>query len=110
MVEVSRKGRRNIIYKNQAFVWWVGENEEDEGRIWLNVVSEDKQIILAYRVGEGDFFVVSKGRFFQGEKTSGCWEKYWYPMQDVPMAVTPKFVHALIAWAVAGRDADKIKE
>ena len=106
---VNRKGRRRIVYKNKPFVWWVGKNKEDEDKIWLNIVSEDKNIVLAYRVGEGDFFVVSKGRCFQGKKTSGCWERYWYPMKEPPMVVTPEFVCEMIAWAVDGKDAKKIR-
>lgn len=102
------KGRRSIKYKNQTFVWWVGKNGDDEDKIWLNIVSEDKSIVLAYRVGEGDFFIVSKGRIFQGEKTSGSWERYWYPMNEPPMIVTSKFVDELIAWAVDGMGAERI--
>ena len=80
-------------------------DEEACGQIWLNIVSEDKRIVLAYRVGEGDFFVVSKGRVFQGKTTSGRWERYEYPMKEPPVAVTGKFVYGLIEWAVDGRDA-----
>ena len=107
-MSVSKKGRRSIKYKNQTFVWWVGENPDDEDRIWLNIISDDKKIVLSYRIGEGDFFVVNKGCFFQGKKTSGYWERYWYPMKEPPMVVTPKFVYELISWAVDGKNADKV--
>ena len=101
-MSVSKKGRRSIEYKNQTFVWWVGKNEDDADKIWLNIISDDKKIVLAYRVGEGDFHIVSKGCLFQGKKTSGCWERYSYPMKEPPMVITPKFVYGLIAWAVDG--------
>lgn len=103
-MSVSRKNRRTVTYKDQIFVWWVCQNEDDENRPWLNIISDDKKISLAYRVGEGDFFVVSKGTLFQGRKTTGCWERYWYPMKEPPMVVTPKFVSELIAWAVEGQN------
>lgn len=108
-MSVSKKGRRSIKYKNQTIIWWVGKNSDNEDKIWLHVVSDDKKIVFAYRIGEGDFFVVSKGCLFQGKKTSGCWERYWYPIKEPPMVVTPKFVLALIVWAVDGKCADKIR-
>lgn len=102
---VSKKRRRSIKYKEQNFVWWVGKDEDSCDQIWLNIVSEDKSIVLAYRVGEGDFFVISKGRIFQGEKTSGCWERYAYPMESPPMVITSQFVSGMIAWAADQRGA-----
>ena len=105
---VSSKGRRHITYKNQTYVWWVGKNEDDMDRIWLNIISDDKSINLAYRVGEGDFHIISRGRYFQGKKTSGCWEYYYHQMKELPMVITPQIVYELIAWAVDGRDAVKV--
>lgn len=102
---VLKKGKRCIKYNNLSFVWWVAEDEDLCDSIWLNIVSEDKSIILAYRAGEGDFSVTSKGRKFQGKPTSGCWERYRYPMEEPPMIITPRFVYNLIAWAVDGRNA-----
>ena len=55
-----------------------------------------------------DFFIISKGRVFQGEKTSGCHEKYWYPLKEPPMVITPKFVYELIAWSVDGKNAQGV--
>lgn len=72
-------------------------DEDSCDEIWLNIVSEDKSIVLGYRVGEGDFFVISKGRLFQGKTTSGRWETYEYPMSGPPTVVTPAFVRTLIA-------------
>ena len=105
---VAKKGRRKMKYRNQTYIWWIAKNEEDEDKVWLNIVSEDKNIILAYRVGEGDFFIVSKGRVFQGEKTSGCHEEYWYLMKEPPRVITPKFVYELIAWSVDGKNAQGV--
>ena len=101
----SKKGRRSIVYQSQTFIWWVGEDEESCGEVWLNIVSDDKSIVLSYRVGEGDFYIISKGRMFQRQKTSGCWEWYVYPMESPPLVITPKFVFGLVAWAVDGNGA-----
>ncbi|MDO5417916.1 MAG: hypothetical protein Q4F29_11990 [Lachnospiraceae bacterium] len=105
---VSKKGRRAICYKGMKFVWWVKKEADLCDEPWLTVVSMDKRIILSYRVGEGDFFVISKGMIFQGKETSGEWERYWYPMKQPPMIITPSFVQNLILWAVDGRGAQKI--
>lgn len=105
---VLKKGRRVVLYKNQAFVWWVGKDEDSCDQVWLNIVSEDKSIVLAYRIGEGDFFIISKGRMFQGKETSGRWEYYEYPMESPPIVVTPNFVYNLIVWAVDGDNAVRL--
>lgn len=107
---VSKKGRRNIEYNNQTDVWWVGKDDDSCDQVWLNIVSDDKRIVLSYRVGEGDFFIISKGRIFQGKETSGRWEYYEYPMRQLPFAVTPSFVYDLIAWAVDGNNAVLLNE
>ena len=102
---VSRKGRRTLRYKDTEFIWWVGPEEDDCDKIYLNIVSEDKSIILSYRVGDGSFVVISKGRIFQGYKTSGNWEIYGIPFKDPLMIVTPGDVKRIVEWAVDGRGA-----
>ena len=106
---VSKKGRRRIQYKDQTFVWWVSEDDDDFGTVRLKVVSDDKKIVLSYRVGEGDYYVRSEGRLFQGKERSGCWELYEYPLKEPPIVVTPRFVHELIVWAVDGENASMIR-
>ena len=64
---VSKKGRRTIEYNNQTYVWWVGKDDDSCDQVWLNIVSDDKSIVLSYRVG-GDFFIISKGKCFKGKK------------------------------------------
>lgn len=102
---VSRKGRRTLRYKDTEFIWWVSPDEDDCDKIYLNIVSEDKSIILSYRVGDGSFVVISKGRIFQGHKTSGNWESYGIPFKEPLMTVTPRDVERLVEWAVDGRGA-----
>lgn len=105
---VSKKGRRAVPYKKHTFVWWVGKDPDSCDQVWLNIISENKSIVLSYRVGEGDFFIISKGRMFQGKATSGRWEYYKYPMASPPTAVTPNFVYNLIVWAVDGDNAIRL--
>lgn len=103
---VSGKGRRTLRYKDTKFIWWVSPEEDDCDKIYLNIVSEDKSIILSYNVGDGGCFVVtSKGRVFQGHKTSGNWESYSIPFKEPLMIVTPRDVERFVEWAVDGRGA-----
>ena len=105
---VSKKGRRTLRYKGIEFLWWVAPDEDDCDKIYLNIVSEDKSIILSYNVGDGGCFVVtSKGRVFQGHKTSGNWEAYGIPFQEPLMIVTPRDVERFVEWAVDGRGSEK---
>lgn len=107
---ISKKQKRTILYHEKEYVWWVRENEKDCDAPWLTIASPDKSLILSYRVEGGDFFVVSKGKVFQGRETSGKWEYYWYPFgkRTPPLVITPGFVRELIAWAVDGRGAELI--
>lgn len=103
---VSRKGRRTLQYKGAEFIWWVVPNEDDRDKVYLNIVSEDKSIVLSYNVGDGGCFVViSKGRFFQGHKTSENWEVYRIPFKLPLLIVTPRDVEQFVEWAVDGRGA-----
>lgn len=102
---VSGKGRRTLRFKEREFIWWVSPEEDDCDKIYLNIVSEDKSIILSYRVGDGSFVIISKGRIFQGHKTSGNWETYSIPFKDPLMIVTPGDVKRIVEWAVDGRGA-----
>lgn len=127
---VAKKGKRKLIYKDNVFFWWVGNDEEFEGEAMLHVVSEDKSIMLIYNIGDRTAPVISQGRMFQGKKSSGRWERYFYPkplVSEVPETlcfvqnsqscqryiiskqsvtqVTPRFVSELVAWAVDGKDA-----
>ena len=104
---VLLKGRRRIYYNGQNFVWWVAPDSDDCDQIYLNIVSEDKSIVLAYKVCDGSFHIINKGRRFQGEKTSGKWKLCKIPFESPLIIVTPKDVVKIIAWAVDGRKCTK---
>lgn len=107
---VSAKGRRIFVYKDIKFIWWVGTRDNDCDKVYLNIISEDKKIKLSYRVGNGCFVIVSKGRFFQGHQTSGCCERYPIPFKEPLMVVTTKDVVLIVQWAVDGRNAVPLTE
>lgn len=104
---VSAKGRRQIRYQGQNFVWWVAPDGDDCDRIYLNIVSEDKSIVLAYRVDGESFYIISKGRCLHGKGTSGKWQQCPIPFREPLMAVTPGDVTQIIAWAVDCREEDR---
>ncbi len=102
---VFGRGRRKLRYKGTQFFWWVGADGDDCDKIYLNIVSEDKSVILSYKVGDGSFAVISKGRRFQGHKSSGKREVYGIPFKEPLMIVTPRDVERIVEWAVDGRGA-----
>lgn len=106
---VSKKGRRTITYKDQKYIWWVEPYEDDCDKIYLRILSEDKSLILRYRVGDGSFIVVSEGRMFQGKKQQGTAKLYRLPMEEPIDVATPKIVVELVEWAVYGRDAVPVR-
>ena len=97
---VSARGRRRISYQGLNFVWWVAPDGDDCDRIYLNIVSEDKSIVLACKLDGESSGIISKGRCLHGERTSGKWQMCSAPFREPLMAVTPKDVARIVAWAV----------
>lgn len=107
---VSAKGRRRISYQGQDFVWWVAPDGDDCDRMYLNIVSADKSIVLAYRVDGESFSVISKGRGLCGRKMPGTWQRCRLPLDEPLMVVTPRDVAQIIAWAAGdGTGEDRVK-
>lgn len=101
---VSAKGRRRISYQGQNYVWWVAPDGDDCDRIYLNIVAEDKSIVLACKLNGESLHIISKGRQLHGEKTSGRWQMCRAPFREPLMAVTPKDVARIVVWAVEERE------
>lgn len=116
---VRTKSRRKIVCGGKNYVWYVlaGDRDywtrvENGGSDWawetpfLHIISEDKSLILTIPLTAPEPYAVSKGRTFQGGKTSGCWERYFLPF-PLPEAITPKTVSEIIEWAERGESAVK---
>ena len=58
---ISVRKRRRIQYGGQNYIWWVVPNDDDCDQIYLNIISEDKKIILACPIGDENYTVISKG-------------------------------------------------
>lgn len=104
---VSKKGRRKITHKEKLYVWYVQE-DKDYPCYCLNVISDDKQLVLSLPLGLESNYVISKGRRFQNKETSGCWERYVCPF-ELPEIITPKLVADIINWAEYDNEAVKIE-
>lgn len=114
---VRKKSRRKIVRGGKSYVWYIlaGDRDywmrvENGGSDWawetpfLHIISEDKTLILTIPLNAPKPYAVSKGRAFQGGKTSGCWERYFLPFL-LPKAITPKIVADIIDWAERGENA-----
>ncbi len=103
-MSVATKNKRKLVYKDIVYYWCVYQDWDSCGQLILNVMSEDKALFLTYPIGEVVPYVVSKGRFFQGKETNGCWNRYLLPFEGEEV-ITPKFVAKLIAFATEGTEA-----
>lgn len=116
---VRSKSRRKLVCGGKKYVWYVLAGDRDywtrvaeggSGWAWetpfLHIISEDKALVLTIPLNAPKAYVVSKGRVFQGKKTSGCWEKYILPFA-LPEAITPKIVSEIIMWAERGESTVK---
>ena len=92
---VAKKGYRRIVCDGVIYSWRVGE-DADSPYMVLDIISEDKRLILTCPLGTAVPYVISKGRSFQNQPADGCASRYRLPFA-VPDAVTPRFVSVLIA-------------
>lgn len=106
-MSVRKKSRRKIVCDNKKYVWYVKLDYDSPYNI-LNIVSEDKHLIIACPLNVKTPYIISKGRLFQGFETNGHWNRYCLPF-NVPEIITPKFVSELISWATIGSDAISIE-
>ena len=102
-MSVSAKGRRQIIVGNQKYFWCVALDDDSPYHV-LNIVSDDKCLILSCPLKTGTDSIISKGREFQTKETNGVWNRYLLPY-SIPDVITPAFVERLIVWATQITDA-----
>lgn len=101
---VAKKGRRKITVFNKSYVWYV----EADYYIILNIVSDDKTLIISCPLKTETAYIISKGNMFQNKKTNGIWSRYLLPF-NVPEIITPKFVSDIIFFATHSDKAEEIK-
>ena len=105
-MSVSSKGKRKINVCNKNYIWNVAL-DDDSGYYTLNIVSDDKYLVISCPLQIKTEYVISKGRIFQGKETNGCWNRYFLPFH-IPEIITPKFVEQLIVWSTQNTSAIKV--
>ncbi len=105
-MSVRTKGRRKIIVNEKKYVWYVKLDSESPYHV-LNIISEDKKLIISCPLETNTPYVISKGMVFQGKPTDGYWGRYLLPF-CVPQIITPQFVADVIRWATQGKQAIKV--
>ena len=103
----AKKGRRKIIVFNKSYVWYVKLDYDSPYHI-LNIVSEDKALIISCPLKTKITYIISKGNIFQNKKTNGIWNRYLLPF-NVPEIITPKLVSDIIFFATHSDKAEEIK-
>jgi len=94
------------VCDGKMYVWYVKE-DDDHPCYALNIISQDKMLMLSYPINSKTPFIVSKGKVFQNHKSDGGWKRYLHPAAPVEI-ITPKFVSELIRWAIDGNDAVEV--
>jgi hypothetical protein len=104
---VLKKGRRKIMIDGREFYWYV--NFEEEGRMGLVIISEDKKFNICYMPCESvyenvrkfcpptPYIIVKKGEFKSVKNIGGYWRRFLTPKwQD--KSITPAFVEKIVRW------------
>lgn len=71
---VRTKGRRKIIVNDNLYVWYIEQDYDSEYNI-LNIISEDKSLIISSPLKVNIPYVISKGNVFQNRSTDGRWNR-----------------------------------
>lgn len=104
---VRTKNRRKIRVNDDLYVWYVEQDYDSENYL-LNIISEDKKLVLSVPLQTENAYLISKGSIFQNKKTSGRWERYRLPI-TVTDIVTPGVVSEIIRWAVFETGAEAVE-
>lgn len=102
---IAKKGRRKITVSDKRYVWYV-ELDNDSPFHILNIVSEDKALIISCPLKTETQYIISKGNMFQNKRTDGIWHRYLLPF-NVPDIITPKFVSDVILLATQSEKNNK---
>ena len=66
---IRKKGRRKIVCSDKLYIWYV-DLDYDSPEYLLNIVAEDKSLILTCPLNEEYPYIVSKGKVFQNQVQS----------------------------------------
>ncbi|MDI4643665.1 hypothetical protein [Cohnella hashimotonis] len=106
---VAQKGKRKLEHNGRSYFWYVQQNDEDFGRMSLNIISEDKKFIvsrlIAQSVEDKTPHIVIKGSEFVGlenhDRTG--WVRVQTPTWD-DRIITPGLVKTIIEWCLGPKE------
>ncbi len=104
---ICKKGRRKIKVNNKNYGWYVDDGWDSPYHI-LHIISEDKSLLISGPIDVETSYIISKGRYFQNQKTDGIWHRYLLPF-NIPKIITPGFVSQVIVWATNDVNAIQVK-
>lgn len=106
---ISKKYRRKIIRHGKIYFWYVNSDYDDEGKINVHILSEDKKFIVTYEIGQvskqrKEPFVVVVGKEFEGYvgKREG-YIRVQTPLWD-DFSATPGLVGEIIDWCYTKKE------
>ncbi|RAV18758.1 hypothetical protein DQG23_23775 [Paenibacillus contaminans] len=105
---VSKQYKRKFVYQDIVFYWYVNPDYDDEGKINVHILSNDKKFIVAYEIGQASIhkknpFLVVMGNEFIGysEKRTGYFRVRTPIWHDA--VATPSFVKTIIEWCFSDK-------
>lgn len=101
LMATREKSRRKLTIHGRLYVWYVKEDYDSSSNV-LHVLSDDKQFIVHYHLGQQPEFryITIFGReFARTTGTGGCWRRFRCPeWVDKHGVITPGAVRKLIEW------------
>lgn len=104
---VLKSRKRKIICNDEEYYWYIAQDDDSECYL-LEIVSNDKQLVLTFPLNMTMPYIISKGKMFQGQKTNGRWNRYLLPF-SAPESITPQFVSEIISWAAGKPNAENVE-
>ena len=93
---VSAKGKRRLTFEGKLYYWYVAE-DRDSADYLLHIVSEDKKLVLEYRVDQiSDAFIHPKLRVVASPDMKPGIYAFFPPLPDE--TVTSTTVAAVLNW------------
>ncbi|MEK3917240.1 hypothetical protein [Paenibacillus sp. FSL H7-0331] len=101
---MSKKFKRKIVRQGKVFYWYVKSDYDDEGKIKVYILSEDKKFIVAYEIGQvikqqkKSPFLVVMGKEFVGFVGDHMDIRVQTPPIWDDLSATPSLVGNIIDW------------
>ncbi|MDO3411248.1 hypothetical protein QWJ34_15895 [Saccharibacillus sp. CPCC 101409] len=114
-MSVRSKGKRKIVRNGRLFYWKVGEDLEDEGRIKLRLISDDRRLVVTYEVGQSASGLARPMMVIEGKEFAGLEDRedvrcvVRTPVWDDAI-ITPGLVGTIIDWCAAPKESVEIIE